>query len=310
MLRRSSPGWLAALVIVAGLASGCSAPTTPDRPPAMSTTGGTMTVPPTTGAGAGVRPDHVLVVIEENRGFSDVIGNPAAPYINALAAQGALFDHSFAVTHPSQPNYLALFSGSTQSISNDSCPYTFSGANLGRQVLDAGMSFTAYSEDLPAPGSATCTASGYARKHAPWANFPSVPASTQLGFSAFPTDFATLPTLAFVVPNLRHDMHDGTVAEGDTWLSDNLDAYLRWMRDHNSLLVLTWDEDDGSADNHIVTILAGGHVQPGTRTEKITHYTVLRTLEQLLGLPALGEAANVAPITDLLAAPTTGSGGR
>jgi hypothetical protein len=296
-------------MIVAGLISGCTASsTTPSGPRTEPTTGVTTTLSPSPNLRA--RPDHVLVVIEENRGFADVIGTPTAPYINALAAQGALFDHSFALTHPSQPNYLALFSGSTQGVTDDSCPHTFSDANLGRQVLDTGMTFAAYSEDLPAPGSSACAAGGYARKHAPWANFPSVPAGTQLGFSAFPTDFATLPTLSFVIPNLRHDMHDGTIAEGDTWLSDHLDGYLRWARGHNSLLVLTWDEDDGSADNHIVTIVAGDHVQPATRTEKITHYTLLRTLEQWLGLPALGEAATATPIPDLLPAPTTSSTSR
>ena len=299
MPRRSPPHRLAGLVLAAGLAAGCAAP--PSTAPPRPSTGVPATVPPSASTSAQVpRPDHVVVVIEENRGYADVIGNPAAPYINTLATQGASFDQSYAVAHPSQPNYLALFSGSTQGITNDSCPHTFSGPNLARQVIDAGMSFAAYSEDLPAPGSTACLSGGYARKHAPWVNFPSVPASTNLGFSAFPTDLGALPTLAFVVPNLRHDMHDGTVGEADIWLHDNLDGYLRWARGHNSLLVLTWDEDDGSASNHIATIVTGEHVPAGTRHEKITHYTLLRTVEHALGLTPLGAAADVAPITDLI----------
>jgi hypothetical protein len=291
--RSASPAWLTGVVIAAGLAAGCTAPPATGPPSAVPTTA----VP--SSPAAVPRPDHVVVVIEENRGYSGVIGNPAAPYINALATQGALFNQSFAVTHPSQPNYLALFSGSTQGVTDDSCPHTFSGPNLARQVIDAGMSFAAYSEDLPSPGSTTCVSGGYVRKHAPWVNFPSVPANTQLGFTAFPTDFGALPTLAFVVPNLRDDMHDGTVGQADTWLHDNLDAYVRWAREHNSLLVLTWDEDDGSTSNHIATIVLGEHVPPGPRGEKITHYTLLRTLENTLVLTPLGAAADVAPITGL-----------
>jgi acid phosphatase len=81
---------------------------------------------------AATRPDHVVVVMMENHSYSDVIGSPAAPYLNSLAAQGASFDNSFAITHPSEPNYLALFSGSTQGVTDDSCPHTFSGSNLGQ----------------------------------------------------------------------------------------------------------------------------------------------------------------------------------
>src|SRR5215475_3754205 len=94
-------------------------------------------------------PDHIVIVIEENHSFSSIIGSSQAPYINGLANQGALFTQSFAVTHPSQPNYLALFSGSTQGITNDSCPHTFAGDNLGHQLIAAGLTFAGYSESLP-----------------------------------------------------------------------------------------------------------------------------------------------------------------
>lgn len=60
------------------------------------------------------QPAHTVVVVMENHSYADIIGNPATPFINALARQGALFTRSFAITHPSEPNYLALFSGSTQ----------------------------------------------------------------------------------------------------------------------------------------------------------------------------------------------------
>src|SRR4051812_41659662 len=86
--------------------------------------------------------DHVVVVMEENTSETSIYGNASAPYINSLKNGGVYFTNSFAVTHPSQPNYLALFSGSTQGITDDSCPHTFSANNLGNQLRAAGFSFT------------------------------------------------------------------------------------------------------------------------------------------------------------------------
>ena len=117
------------------------------------------------------RPDHVVMVIEENHSYSQIIDSPDAPYINRLAAQGALFTESFGITHPSQPNYLALFSGSTQGITDNSCPHTFTTPNLGHNLLAAGLTFAGYSEDLPSVGSIVCSEGHYARKHNPWVNW-------------------------------------------------------------------------------------------------------------------------------------------
>ena len=239
-----------------------------------------------------------MVVVEENHSFADIVGHTDAPYLNSLAGQGALFTQSFAVAHPSEPNYLALFSGSTQGVSDDSCPHTFTTPNLGAQLISAGFSFAGYSEDLPAPGSPVCSAGKYARKHNPWVNFPSVPASANLPFSSFPADYATLPTLSFVIPNLANDMHDGSISQGDTWLRTHLDSYVRWAMTHRSLLVVTWDEDDFSQSNQVPTIIVGAQVKPGRYAERITHYSVLHTLEAMYGLPPVGAAASAAPITD------------
>ena len=246
--------------------------------------------------------DHVVIVIEENTSQSTVIGNSAAPYINSLASAGANFTQSFAITHPSQPNYLALFSGSTQGIIDDSCPHTFTTGNLGNQLVTAGFTFAGYSETMPSNGYTGCTSgtSGYARKHNPWVNFSNLATSTNLTSTSFPTDFTTLPTLSVVVPNLCDDMHDCSLATGDTWLKNNLDAYVTWAKTHNSLLIVTWDEDDSSTTaNQVATIFAGANVKPGNYPETINHYTVLRTLEDMYGLAALGSAATATPITDV-----------
>jgi acid phosphatase len=293
------------------LVAGCGTPTA--TPPASRVPAATSSVPstsrapsvtsgavPTTSAPAVPRPDHVVVVVEENRSYADVIGRPDAPYLNSLAARGALFTSSFAVSHPSEPNYLALFSGATQGLTDDSCPHTFPGANLGAQLLSAGFTFAGYSEGLPAVGATVCSAGSYARKHNPWVDFAGVPAAANQPFSAFPGDYTRLPTVSFVIPDLADDMHDGSVGQGDGWLRANLDGYARWAVAHRSLLIVTWDEDDFSQANQVPTIVVGGLVKPGRYAERIDHYSVLHTVEAAYGLPAIGVAA--APVTDCWAA--------
>lgn len=248
--------------------------------------------------------DHVVVVIMENHAYGQVVGSAYAPYINALAALGATFTQSFAIEHPSQPNYLDLFSGSNQGITDDSCPHTFAGvANLGSQILAANLTFAGYSEGLPAEGSTVCSSgtapSTYQRKHNPWVNFANVPASSNLPYSSFPTDFSLLPTLSFVVPNQCHDMHDCSVATGDAWLQANIDGYARWAPAHRSLLIVTWDENDYSSGNRIATVFVGARVVAGQYAETINHYTVLATLEAIYALDPIGGAATQAPITDV-----------
>jgi hypothetical protein len=240
---------------------------------------------------------HIVVVVEENRAYSQVIGNANAPYINGLARSGVLLTRSYAIRHPSEPNYLALFSGSTQGLTNDSCPHTYRTGNLGAQLRAHGQSVAGYSESLPYAGYAGCRAGAYVRRHAPWTNFTNLPAGVGKPMSAFPSDYSRLPRVSFVIPNLNHDMHDGTVGQADRWLQAHLGGFVTWARTHNSLLILTWDEDDTSADNHIPGLFAGAHVQRGHYDGRVDHYTMLRTIEAACGLPALGAAANRSPIT-------------
>jgi hypothetical protein len=130
------------------------------------------------------KPDHVIFVMEENHSFSEIIGNSEAPYINSLASAGALFTDSHAITHPSQPNYLDLFSGSDQGVTDDSCPHTFKKiGNEESELIAAALTFAGYSEGLPNKGSEVCTTGEYARKHVPWTNFTNDPSNTNLPFS-------------------------------------------------------------------------------------------------------------------------------
>jgi len=244
-------------------------------------------------------PSHVVVVMEENHSYSEIIGSPSAPYINGLATAGALFTNSYAITHPSQPNYLELFSGLNQGVTDDSCPHTFSTQNLESELLTAGKTFSGYSEGLPSQGSEVCTSGEYARKHFPWTNFTNDPSDFNLPFSSFPTDYSNLPTMSWVIPDLLDDMHDGSIQQGDTWLQMNLGPYIQWAFHHNSLLIVTWDEDDGSEGNRVPTIFIGPMVKAGQYSEMINHYNVLRTLEDMYGVPHLGNSSGVKPITDV-----------
>jgi phosphatidylinositol-3-phosphatase len=241
------------------------------------------------------RPDHIVIVIEENKSFSQIIGNREAPYINQLAKRGALFTRSYGVTHPSQPNYLALFSGSTRGVTSDACPLDLSGDNLAGQLQAKGLSFTTYAESMQQAGYDGCIYGAYWRKHNPAANWQELAGSNQ-PFSAFPSDYTQLPTVAFVVPDQLNDMHDGSIERGDAWLKNNIERYAQWAMKHNSLLIVTWDEDNGSSNNHIATIFVGARFDPGQYEQRINHYNLLRMIEDMYGLPYLGEsaAANVA----------------
>lgn len=249
------------------------------------------------------RPDHTVVVIMENHSYSDVIGNASAPYVNFLRSVGASFTDSHAVGHPSEPNYVALFAGTTKGLTDDSCPHTYSDENIASRLAAAGETFAGYSESMPYRGYTGCKSGRYARKHNPWVNFTNVPADANRTFAEFPTDYGLLPTVSFVVPNLCNDMHDCSVSTGDAWLKSNLDPYVQWAMSNDSLLVLTFDESEEST-NRIATIFVGPMVLPGDYATRIDHYSVLRTLEDASGLPPTGNAASASPILNAWLEPT------
>ncbi len=286
--------------------------------------------------------DHIVVIIEENKDYDEIIGNTKAPYINnVLKKEGANFTKMFGEEHHSQGNYFWLFSGDNQDIGfKDEVPskkknpgYPFKAANLGEQLLTKGFSFKGYAENLPQIGfTGDFSKDGlYARKHVPWISFANVPngvtaaESSNLRFTDFPSDpsqFANLPTVAFVIPNLANDMHNGRVSKsipaGDNWLQKNINTYYQWAKTHNSLLILTFDENDDQShylgltnpsldirscsergnsrrrcidlQNRIVTIFAGAHIRPGDYSEGkgITHVNILRTIEAMFGLSKAG----------------------
>jgi acid phosphatase len=258
------------------------------------------------------QPAHVVVVLEENHGYSDIIGSPDAPYLNALAQDPntALFTNSHAIEHPSQPNYLDLFSGSNQNVIGDfypqNAPYTTD--NLAAELRTAGKTYAIFSENLPYfgyTGNSAGGAHGYVHRHNPAVDWQGaaqngLSPSQNLAFSSFPTtNFSQLPTVSFVIPNLNDDMHDGTVQQGDAWLKQDINSYAQWAKTHNSVLIVTWDEDDFGASNHIATLMTGQGIRGGQYNESINHFNVLRTIEDMYHTGHAGASASAAPITDI-----------
>jgi hypothetical protein len=250
----------------------------------------------------------------ENESFNAVIGNrSAAPYINTLADGGVSFTRMRAVTHPSQPNYLELFSGDNQGITSDGqapLPGTsISTPNLAANLRARGKSFTAFCDGLPAAGDITSDnlANGYVRRHCPWIRWittaPTLPPNklppeVHQPFTAFPADFSQLPTVSFVIPSNLNNMHDFGVASGDNWLAVNLSAYAEWAKDNNSLLIVTWDEDSFLVDNLIPTVFHGARLRNGTTNPGAwTLHNLLRTIEDMYSLPHAGRPALLPAIT-------------
>ena len=162
---------------------------------------------------------------------------------------------------------------------------------------------------FPAVGSTVTTSGQYARKHAPWVDWQGtgtndIPSTSNQPFTAFPSNYSTLPTVSFVIPDMNHDMHNGTdpttITTGDTWLQTNLSAYITWANTHNSLFILTFDEDENAAStNQIVTVFSGQMVQPGYyNTITYNHYNILRTIEAMYGLPYAGASSTAQTITE------------
>lgn len=247
----------------------------------------------------------------ENYAYESIIGSTSAPYTNSFAHANALFTSSHAITHPSEPNYLALFSGSTQGVASDVCPVTSAAANVATELMAHGYTFQGYAENWPSSGNpcygtASTVSSHYLywRKHAPWTDFTNVAYRTYGHVYSGPGTPLT-GNVNFIVPNICDDQHDCSIATGDAWLSRNIPPIQTYDNSHNGLLIVTYDEGDYSATNHIVTIMSGPMVNKGSYSQSISHYSVLRFIESNFGLPLLGASASAAAITGVIGTSST-----
>jgi hypothetical protein len=242
--------------------------------------------------------DHIFVIIMENHSASQIIGSADAPFINELAASYGLAASYTAVAHPSLPNYLALTGGSTFGVSTD-CTDCFQNApNIAvDRIAAAGLTWRGYMESMPSAAFAG-DAYPYMQKHNPFAYYDDIRTDPKqfanvVPYTQLATDLASAqatPSFGWITPNMLDDMHDGTVAQGDTWLSVAVPALLASgaFTTQRSLLLVTWDENDDSAGNEVVTLVIAKGVPAGFKSQvPYTHYSLLRTIEASWGLAPL-----------------------
>jgi hypothetical protein len=262
--------------------------------------------------------DHVAVVVLENRARRQVLGSPDAPAFNAFARNGAVLTEYRGVTHPSLPNYLALVSGSTHGITTDCTSCTVGGLSLADTLEARNLTWKAYAEGLPRVGWTGPSRGRYAKKHVPFLYFRRIlerPARLRriVPLAQISRDRAAgrLPNFALVVPDLCHDMHDCSVATGDAWLKRFLPPLLKLPR---TAVFVVFDESD-TADPGVPALALGSLVRPHSSSmSAISHYGVLRTIEEGFGLPLLGQSARATPVTRIwrlpLGHPKEGSAAR
>jgi hypothetical protein len=260
------------------------------------------------GAQAAPRPvpsfDHVVVIVFENKVRGSVLGSPGAPTFNSLAKRYAVLAGYRGVTHPSLPNYLALVSGSTQGITDDCTSCMTGGISLADTLEAKGRTWKAYAEGLPRAGWTGAASGRYVKRHVPFLYFRRVlsrPARVRnvVPLAALSRDLAAkrLPDFALVVPDMCHNMHDCPVSTGDAWLARFLPPLLRSRQLANSAVFVIFDESD-STDPRVAALALGPVVRPGSSfAPAMSHYGLLRTIEDAWGLPRLGRSARVAPVT-------------
>lgn len=253
------------------------------------------------------RPDHIVIVIMENKNYDQIFDTSAAPFIQSLMydEHTAVFTNSRAMGHPSQPNYFWMFSGDDQDITtNDRPPGRFNTPNLAASLQDAGYTFKTYAEGLPYAGFDGDISGQYVRRHNPVTNWAGVhdhqvDATLSVPFTSFPDNFNNLPTISYVIPDMINGMHDGTVTQGDAWLELHLSDYINYTLNHNALFVLTFDETGYDVtDNRIFTMVIGRDVVPGMYDTPISHINWLRTWEDMYRLKHAGLAGYLEPVTN------------
>jgi phosphatidylinositol-3-phosphatase len=298
---RSATAALAAIVVAAAV----WAPSATAGPLATACTG--RPAPPATYR-------HVLVIVMENHSAGQIVGSPKTPYITKVARRCGWAARYLAITHPSLPNYLAMTSGSTSGITTDCNACRSRGPSIFEQLGAAGRSWRAYEESMPSP-CLRADSGRYLMRHNPPAYFTRLRATCPASDVPIGTPARgalrhalrknILPAYSFLTPDACHDMHDCPKSAGDAWLRSWLPMILANTSYQNGELVvfLTFDEGRGGFEGeschlhpsdpscHVATIVISPYVGAGavSRTA-FTHYSLLRTTENLLGLPLLGHA--------------------
>ena len=263
-------------------------------------------VPPPTAGGSLPNFSHVYVIMLENKEYSSIVGSSSAPYINSLIAQYGLATSYYAVAHPSEPNYIALTSGSTQGITDDGV-YNLGVNNLFDQVTASGRTWRAYMQGYPGNCSTVSSSAAvtdgvgksgaYVRKHNPAISYTSISGNSAncANISNLASFDPAAANFEFITPNLINDMHDGTVADGDNFVKAFLPTITSSSAFANSVVFLTVDEGTSNVNGggHVMTIAITPNMSAGYQaTGSYTHYSMLHTIEQAWGLPYLGNASS------------------
>lgn len=255
------------------------------------------------------KPDvqHVILIVLENK-------NPdaakAQPFLSTMAREGALLDHYYGVAHPSQPNYIAMISGSFDGVRGDR-DVTLDRPHLGDSLTRAGVSWKSYAEGYPGGCSKVSASGRYARKHEPFISFANVQRNDQgmcdriVNADQFVKDVNSrnLPRFSLYVPDLDDDAHDKPIGYADAWLRKTFESLMRDEEFRRStLLIVTFDEDDRhfSKTNRVFTVFWGAGVKPGSAPAGVyDHYDLLRTIETIFGLEPLKTSKPARPITGI-----------
>lgn len=274
--------WLAKRLLPALVLASCGAST----PPAPVPTGAPLSA-------------HVFLIVMENHGPEEAL---AGSFTASLAARYGVADNYHAVAHPSVPNYLALSSGSTWGVTDDSY-HVLPKSDLGDQLTAAGVSWRAYMEGLGAGG---CLNSPlpYDPGHNPFAFYGGACPANVVPLTSLASDLAgNTPWFSWISPDRCHDEHDCPVSAGDGWLESEVGAIMQsaaWRA--GGFLFITWDEDGGSAANRVLTLVVSPKTSHLSSERAYDHYSLLATIEDLLGVQRLGEATQASSMTDLIPA--------
>jgi acid phosphatase len=246
-----------------------------------------------------------MIVLMENHDYGQIIGSGQAPYINSLASSNGLATHWSAISSPSLPNYLALVSGSIWNNPQDNTPAdnTYPGPTVVDELSAAGISWKAYMEDMPAACDTgdTFGPGNYDVNHDPFMYFSEIRGNASkcnrvVPYPQLAGDLAhnTAPSFIWVSPNLIHDMHDGSVAQGDQWLQSQLPAVFAssWYKS-GGVVIITWDETAG-ADNVATVVISSRHGGGRTLASAGNHYGTLRAIEETFGVGLIGASASSA----------------
>jgi len=255
-----------------------------------------------------------VLVVEENHGYSSVIGNGGMPYLNGLAAQNGLATQCYANTHPSIGNYFMMTTG--QIITNDD---GFNGPvntdNIVRHLIQAGKTWKAYAESLPGVGYTGGDSGAYLHRHNPLSYFQDVAGSSNqrqnlVPFGQFTQDLhnGQLPDFSFVTPNMFDDAHNGSLQQADQWLQSNIGPLLSsYQFQKGGLLLIVFDEaDDSDATNgggHIALVVVGPRVKHGFQSSGFyQHQNLLKMITNYLGIDDgnLGAAGGAAPMGEFM----------